>query len=397
MQVPWAKLGREPVIVEFDRLYLLAGPPEDSPTSPPSSIETVEGYESTMDQMELEAKRKRVAEAELKWLEEQEARKAKAQASSGSNKSSQQPPQQDESIAKTLGSRLQTMIEPILGNLQLKLSNVHIRYEEGGVGMDNEEDEDDKGDPPPSTTASVNKPSSATNTPQPHTSQTSGPKPKGEGSSKRAGGSKSQRRQSCVLGLMLGEVTAHTVDAKGQRAFVVDNVLQCLRKAVELSKLCVYFDVGPEPPTSQPSLDPLQASKSNGAQGGEKEGGRVRVKGGGGKSLVGAPMRPPREGCSWSEVTPGEWDAMLLPAFHYEARGRGVVSSKIPSSSSGGGGGGQASSSSSSQEIYRHDFILCPVSGGMKYTRRSPKFRATDEDAKQEAKLSLREVQLRLR
>ena len=26
IQIPWAKLGREPVVVEIDRLYILAGP-----------------------------------------------------------------------------------------------------------------------------------------------------------------------------------------------------------------------------------------------------------------------------------------------------------------------------------------------------------------------------------
>ena len=29
MQVPWASLGRSPVLVELDRLYLLAGPKAD--------------------------------------------------------------------------------------------------------------------------------------------------------------------------------------------------------------------------------------------------------------------------------------------------------------------------------------------------------------------------------
>ena len=29
MQVPWASLGRAPVLVELDRLYLLAGPKEE--------------------------------------------------------------------------------------------------------------------------------------------------------------------------------------------------------------------------------------------------------------------------------------------------------------------------------------------------------------------------------
>lgn len=29
LQVPWASLGRAPVLVELDRLYLLAGPKEE--------------------------------------------------------------------------------------------------------------------------------------------------------------------------------------------------------------------------------------------------------------------------------------------------------------------------------------------------------------------------------
>lgn len=386
MQVPWAKLGREPIVVEFDRLYLLAGPPQYPTSSDALSTETVESYESSMDQLELEAKRKRVAEAELKWLEEQEARKSKASNASSSKAPAAQP--QDESIAKTLGGRLQTMIEPILGNLQLKLSNVHVRYEEG-----DEDEMEGEGETPPDPSSASISAAAAPTSPD-----------KARAIGVRGRRARAERRQRCVLGLMLGEVTAHTVDANGQRAFVVDHVLECLRKAVELSKLCAYFDVGPEYPLASSSssihtssLDP-SSKLGKKVQGGEK----------GPRSFIGASVKPPRSGCSWSEVTPGEWDALLLPALHYQERGGGSGGMPIKGASSalgggggGGGGGGRtqpsAVSSSSQEDAYRHDFILCPVSGGMKYTRRSPKFRASDEDAKQEAKLSLREVQLRLR
>jgi vacuolar protein sorting-associated protein 13A/C len=358
MQVPWAKLGREPIIVEFDRLYLLAGPPDDQTSSNASAAETVESYEASIDQLELEAKRKRVAEAEMKWLEEQEARKSKAASASTTAGKTPSPPQ-DESIAKTLGGRLQTMIEPILGNLQLKLSNVHIRYEEG----DDERGEDPLFMDPPLTLT----------IPAPEAS-------KGAKGKRRLGSP--EVRQRCVLGLILGEVTAHTVDANGQRAFVVENVLQCLRKAVELSKLCAYFDVALEPLPF--SFDPSSRGESSvGPEG-------VR-------SYIGAPIKPPRPGCSWSDVTPGEWDALLLPALHYEARVGNGMPVKGSATSALGGGVKPKPSASSSQELYRHDFILSPVSGGMRYTRRTPKFRASDDDAKQEATLSLREVKLRLR
>lgn len=58
------------------------------------------------------------------------------------------------------------MIEPILGNLQLRVTNLHVRYEDEGV----------------------------------------------------------------AVGVMLSKISAHTVDEFGRRAFVTSNVLQYLRK-----------------------------------------------------------------------------------------------------------------------------------------------------------------------
>lgn len=64
------------------------------------------------------------------------------------------------------------MIDPILGNLQLRLTNLHIRYEDEG----------------------------------------------------------SYPGHRLCLGLLLRKVSAHSVDEAGRKAFVTANALQCLRK-----------------------------------------------------------------------------------------------------------------------------------------------------------------------
>lgn len=109
------------------------------------------------------------------------------------------------------------IVDRILGNLQLRLSNVHIRYE-------------DDAPPVEGTPAAQGVDGSV-----------------GPGERRRGGNT----RDGCVsVGLLLGEVVAHTVDEWGRQAFVTQDVLQCLRKAVRLSKLCAYFDV------SAPRLQP---------------------------------------------------------------------------------------------------------------------------------------------
>ena len=89
-QVPWASLGRAPVLVELDRLYLLAGPKEEfeesdhsleqvcisSATKLPNNTRSAKAQHSSVnvdvcdsaqdfEEAEQQAKQQRVADAEL--------------------------------------------------------------------------------------------------------------------------------------------------------------------------------------------------------------------------------------------------------------------------------------------------------------------------------------------
>ncbi|KAG1659488.1 hypothetical protein FOA52_005351 [Chlamydomonas sp. UWO 241] len=259
LKVPWNKLGQAPVVVEFDRLYIVAGPKEESEMS--GKAEDVESYEEQVDEVEFHAKMQRCTDSEKKFLTDLDARGKGAKASKGGA---------DQPLADRMG--FMALIDKILGNLQIKISNVHIRYEDGTLGE-----------------------------------------------SLAAAGSPGSR--GIGVGVMLQEVVAQTVDASGNVAFVTEDVLQCLRKAVSLSKLCAYFDVDS------------------------------------------APLHPPRRG-KWSDMDVAEWDDLFLPARHYD------------------------------EMCYTHDFLICPVSGGMKYARRSRKFRVNEQDPKQEMSMNLQQVQL---
>eukprot|EP00798_Chlamydomonas_sp_ICE-L_P025164 gene25164-10795_t len=103
------------------------------------------------------------------------------------------------------------------------------------------------------------------------------------------------------VGFMFSEIGAHTVDDKGRRAFVTDNVLQCLRKAVSLAKISIYFDVD-------------------------------------------RPFLKPPDNRTWKQLTRAEWDRLFVPERHYE-------------------------DGAYDNDVYPHDYLVCPVSGNMKYTR----------------------------
>lgn len=66
-QVPWSKLGKEPVVAEFDRLYIVACPREDDSES--SSCSDSADTAQRAEEIEADAKRQRVAKAEEAWLE----------------------------------------------------------------------------------------------------------------------------------------------------------------------------------------------------------------------------------------------------------------------------------------------------------------------------------------
>ncbi|MQL82370.1 hypothetical protein Taro_014851 [Colocasia esculenta] len=93
LKVPWSRLGQEPVLVYLDRILILAEPETQ-----------VEGFSEETIQ---EAKRSRVREMEMRLLEAQQHLKSEINTS-------------------WLGS----LINTIIGNLKLSITNIHIRYED---------------------------------------------------------------------------------------------------------------------------------------------------------------------------------------------------------------------------------------------------------------------------
>ncbi|KAF6156504.1 hypothetical protein GIB67_011305 [Kingdonia uniflora] len=99
LKVPWKSLGKEPVIVLIDRVFILAHPAPYGQTLKEEDREKL-----------FEAKLQRIEEAELATLE------AKARSKLGN------PP--------VGNSWLGSLIATIIGNLKISISNVHIRYED---------------------------------------------------------------------------------------------------------------------------------------------------------------------------------------------------------------------------------------------------------------------------
>lgn len=99
LKVPWKSLGKEPVIVLIDRVFILAHPAADG-----RSLK--------------EEDRQKLFEAKLQQIEEAEA--ATLEAISRSKLGS----------APAGNSWLGSLIATIIGNLKISISNVHIRYED---------------------------------------------------------------------------------------------------------------------------------------------------------------------------------------------------------------------------------------------------------------------------
>ncbi|XP_051144600.1 uncharacterized protein LOC127260739 isoform X2 [Andrographis paniculata] len=146
-KVPWSRLGQDPVLVFLDRIFLLAEPATH-----------VEG--SSEDAIQ-ELKKNRVQEMELKLLETQQ------QLNSELNKS-------------WLGS----LINTVIGNLKLSISNIHIRYEDT---------ESNPGHP-------------------------------------------------FAAGVTLDRLSAFTVDDKGEETFIAGGALEKIQKSVELDRMAIYLD-----------------------------------------------------------------------------------------------------------------------------------------------------------
>ncbi|XP_042486677.1 uncharacterized protein LOC122066914 [Macadamia integrifolia] len=147
LKVPWSRLGQEPVLVYLDSIFILAEPATQ-----------VEGC--TEDAVQ-EAKKNRVREMEMRLLE------SRQQLQSTMNKS-------------WLGS----LINTIIGNLKLSITNIHIRYEDL---------ESNPGHP-------------------------------------------------FASGVTLAKLSAVTIDDSGKETFVTGGALERVQKSVELERLALYFD-----------------------------------------------------------------------------------------------------------------------------------------------------------
>ncbi|XP_042405096.1 vacuolar protein sorting-associated protein 13C-like [Zingiber officinale] len=99
LKVPWKGLGKEPVIVIIDRVFVLAHPAPDRQTLSDEDREKL-----------FQAKLQQIEEAELTTLEA--TRRSRAGSATGGN------------------SWLGSLISTIIGNLKVSISNVHIRYED---------------------------------------------------------------------------------------------------------------------------------------------------------------------------------------------------------------------------------------------------------------------------
>ncbi|CAI5996531.1 unnamed protein product [Closterium sp. NIES-64] len=108
LKVPWSRLGVEPVVLLLDRVFILAHP-SSAPAS--SSHQSAEEEE----EQRLEAKRRRIEEAEVAMLEARERQKAGGDEQAGSG-----------------ASWISSLIATIVGNIKISFTNVHIRYEDPG-------------------------------------------------------------------------------------------------------------------------------------------------------------------------------------------------------------------------------------------------------------------------
>ncbi|KAJ7520814.1 hypothetical protein O6H91_19G024000 [Diphasiastrum complanatum] len=100
LKVPWNRLGKDPVIVLLDRIFILAEPLQDD-------LLFSEDKKTWLD-----AKRRQIEEAELAMLEAKDKRSSLKETSPETS------------------SWLGSLIATIVGNLKISVTNLHIRYED---------------------------------------------------------------------------------------------------------------------------------------------------------------------------------------------------------------------------------------------------------------------------
>ncbi len=146
-----------------------------------------------------------------------------------------------------------------------------------------------------------------------------------------------------AVGLTLEQLSAHTVDELGREAFVRSNLLEVLRKAAQLKRLAVYFDV---------------------------------------HERLWQPGKP------WLELKPAEWDVLFLPGVALPAEAP-AGTDEVPAAGEHAGSGPDASGGSRGPE---RAYVLQPVDGSLRYLRRGRRARTKESQAVQEVDLQLRVI-----
>ncbi|KAK3269420.1 hypothetical protein CYMTET_22137 [Cymbomonas tetramitiformis] len=155
LNIPWGFLGKRAVVAKVSRVYLLAGQ---------SDVERSSEEAGNAERARAKAKQAHLAKAEARWL----------------NKWRNKP----ENASKgRVGNYMGALMDTILGNLQLEIASVHIRFERNGAGS---------------------------------------------------------WSQPSALGVTLERLRASTVDSSGKEVFEVGGLASRLFKAVNLSRLAVY-------------------------------------------------------------------------------------------------------------------------------------------------------------
>ncbi|KDD73282.1 TM vesicle-mediated sorter chorein, partial [Helicosporidium sp. ATCC 50920] len=175
LTVPWNALGTQPVEVYMDRLYLVATPRAEGKRT--SAVETAEDVRRAC----REDQRLRVARFEKAWAEdlERQDRAGGAESEEGGSQGG------GRGWLGTLGGGLlKSAIDTVIGNLQLHVTNVHVRYEDA-------------------------------------TSHPGHP---------------------FATGVTLASLVAATADEQGNESFVTASPLSLLRKTLRLRRAAVYFD-----------------------------------------------------------------------------------------------------------------------------------------------------------
>ena len=168
LKVPWRALGMEPVIVELDRIFLLAVP---ETFDDDDDDDEHDGEDDDVHKAATRAKLNAIARGEKEWLDAM------------SSRSKQQHGKDADAPGGEKQSYVKAYIETILGNLQVSISNVHIRYEDFSTSS-----------------------------------------------------------HPFRAGITLDQITAFTVDDAGEKTFVSSNALERLLKSAQLRRLAVYFD-----------------------------------------------------------------------------------------------------------------------------------------------------------